>query len=60
MTDKKFNVVIDVNKHGIRREMPPGGYKKKPKKGNNNNYKGKSSTGSSNNRLENHKRAGSK
>lgn len=28
MTDRP-KIVIDVNKHGIRREMPAGGYRKK-------------------------------
>lgn len=40
MTDGgRPKVVIDINKHGIRRELPPGGYKKKPKK-NKENKKG--------------------
>jgi len=40
MTDGgRPKVIIDINKHGIRRELPPGGYKKKNKKKSNNSNK---------------------
>ena len=61
MTDGgRPKVIIDINKHGIRRELPPGGYKKKPKKGNNRGYKNDISTNSSKNPNNDHKRTGSK
>ena len=45
MIEDRPKLVIDVNKHGIRREMPAGGYKsaKNKKRGNKegNSYKGK-------------------
>lgn len=45
MTDNRPKLVIDVNKHGIRREMPAGGYKNAKNKKRSNqsgsSYKGK-------------------